>query len=113
MGPLKVTGSRMSTVCDRVAITLNKNTVHGDKSAFVPGGVRIGTPALTTRGFTTKDFEQVAAFLDEACKLALRINDSIAEQESRKLKDFKAAMREKFTAELDELRLRVEEFAEK
>lgn len=42
-----------------VGITLNKNAVHGDTSAAVPGGVRIGTPALTTRGFDTSDFERV------------------------------------------------------
>ena len=38
-------------MCDLAHITLNKNSVAGDKSALVPGGVRIGTPALTTRGF--------------------------------------------------------------
>ena len=37
-------------VCDKAHITLNKNAVCGDKSALSPGGVRIGTPALTTRG---------------------------------------------------------------
>lgn len=37
-------------------IALNKNTVPGDKSAFIPGGIRIGTPALTSRGFVEQDF---------------------------------------------------------
>ena len=46
------------------AITLNKNSVPGDKSAVVPGGVRIGSPALTTRGFVERDFVRVADFLD-------------------------------------------------
>ncbi len=41
----------VQTVLDEVSITLNKNSVPGDKSAVVPGGIRIGTPALTTRGF--------------------------------------------------------------
>ena len=40
----------MQTVCDHCSITLNKNAVLGDKSALTPGGVRVGTPALTTRG---------------------------------------------------------------
>jgi glycine/serine hydroxymethyltransferase len=35
---------------EKISIALNKNTVPGDKSAFVPGGIRMGTPALTTRG---------------------------------------------------------------
>lgn len=37
----------------------NKNTVPGDRSALTPGGIRIGCPALTSRGFTEEDFEQV------------------------------------------------------
>ena len=37
-------------------IAANKNTVPGDVSALVPGGLRMGTPALTTRGFLEKDF---------------------------------------------------------
>jgi hypothetical protein len=50
-------------VLDEVSITLNKNSVPGDKSAVVPGGIRIGTPALTTRGFKEGHFEQVADFI--------------------------------------------------
>lgn len=46
-----LTGSKLETACDRVHITLNKNTIIGDKSAITPGGVRIGTPAVTTRGY--------------------------------------------------------------
>ena len=42
----------------------------GDKSAMVPGGMRIGTPALTTRGFKEADFVQVANFIDRAVNIA-------------------------------------------
>ena len=38
----------MEAICEKVSISLNKNAVLGDKSALSPGGVRIGTPALTT-----------------------------------------------------------------
>ena len=62
--PSGVDGARVQNVLDLVGITLNKNSVPGDKSAVVPGGVRIGTPALTTRGFTEKDFERVAELFD-------------------------------------------------
>ena len=41
-------------------IALNKNTIPGDKSALSPGGVRIGAPAMTTRGLKEADFEAVA-----------------------------------------------------
>jgi len=41
------------------SITVNKNAILGDTSALVPGGIRVGTPALTTRGLKEKDFVQV------------------------------------------------------
>lgn len=43
-------------MCNKVQITLNKNSVPGDKSALVPGGMRLGTPAMTTRGLREEDF---------------------------------------------------------
>ena len=49
--PEGVNGSRVAYVCELAHITVNKNTVHGDKSATNPGGVRLGSPALTSRGF--------------------------------------------------------------
>ena len=49
-------------VCNRTSISLNKNTCPGDKSAMTPGGLRIGAPALTSRGFVEKDFERVKSF---------------------------------------------------
>merc|ERR1740139_611117 len=73
--PQKLTGSKYEKVCDAVCITLNKNCVPGDRSAVTPGGVRIGTPALTTRKMVESDFEQIADFLDRALKLALSIQE--------------------------------------
>jgi glycine hydroxymethyltransferase len=63
----------MQTVCDHTSITLNKNAVLGDKSALTPGGVRVGSPALTTRGLKETHFRQVADFLHEAVQIALQI----------------------------------------
>jgi hypothetical protein len=57
-------------VLDLVSITLNKNSVPGDQSAVVPGGIRIGTPALTTRGFREADFLRVADFLHRGVQIA-------------------------------------------
>lgn len=62
--PSGVDGARAQSVLDLASITLNKNSVPGDKSAIIPGGVRIGTPALTTRGFKQDDFVRIANFLD-------------------------------------------------
>ena len=63
----------MELICDKVHITLNKNSVLGDTSALSPGGVRIGTPAITSRGLTQEHMEIIAGFLDRAVKLALSI----------------------------------------
>jgi glycine hydroxymethyltransferase len=71
-----LTGSKMQTICDACGITLNKNTVPGDVSALTPGGVRIGSPALTTRGLLEDDFYQIAEFLDQVVKVALRIQET-------------------------------------
>ena len=62
-----VDGARVQSVLDLASITVNKNSVPGDKSAIIPGGVRIGTPALTTRGFKEEDFVKVADYLDRYC----------------------------------------------
>ena len=86
--PLGLTGSKIEKVCDLINISLNKNTVHGDKSAQSPGGVRIGTPALTTRGLKEADFKKVAGFLDRAVKISLDVQKS----SGKKLKDFVAAL---------------------
>lgn len=59
-----VDGSRVERVLELAHIAANKNTVPGDVSAMVPGGLRMGSPALTSRGFVERDFEQVAEFVD-------------------------------------------------
>jgi glycine hydroxymethyltransferase len=68
-----LTGSKVENACDAVHITLNKNTIIGDKSAITPGGVRIGTPAVTTRGYNAEDMKQVGHFIDEVFKISLKI----------------------------------------
>jgi glycine hydroxymethyltransferase len=55
--------------CDKHGITLNKNCVPGEKrSPMQTSGVRIGTPAMTTRGYKEEDFIQVAHMIDEIVK---------------------------------------------
>ena len=61
--PKGVDGSRVERVMELAHIAANKNTVPGDPSALVPGGLRMGSPALTSRGFTEADFDQVAEFV--------------------------------------------------
>ena len=85
--PLGLTGSKVEKLCDMCHITVNKNAVHGDKSALSPGGVRIGTPACTTRGFVESDFHQVAEFLHRAAQLCIAIQGEVG----KKLVDFTPA----------------------
>jgi glycine hydroxymethyltransferase len=106
--PLKLTGNKMELLCDEASITLNKNSINGDKSAFSPGGVRIGTPALTSRNFVEADMEQVAGFLIRAVDLCIALQTKAG---SSKLSDFKTAM--KGSPEIVALRTEVEAFATK
>ena len=54
---------------EKAHIALNKNTIPGDKSALVPHGIRMGAPALTSRGFIESDFEQVAEFVHQGIQI--------------------------------------------
>jgi glycine hydroxymethyltransferase len=61
-----LTGKKAQETLDKAHITLNKNTVpFDDKSPFVTSGIRIGVPAITTRGMKEKDMETVVAMLDK------------------------------------------------
>eukprot|EP01040_Poterioochromonas_malhamensis_P006422 gene6422-6918_t len=81
-------GARVERVLELANIAANKNTIPGDVSAMTPGGIRIGTPALTSRGFTEEDFVQVAEFFDRA----VNITQQIKSKTGPKVKDFKAAL---------------------
>lgn len=48
----QIDGARVELMLEVVNMATNKNTVPGDKSALTPGGIRMGAPALTSRGFT-------------------------------------------------------------
>jgi glycine hydroxymethyltransferase len=67
-----LTGSKVEKVLELASITTNKNSIAGDTSALNPGGVRLGTPALTTRGLDESDFGQVAEFLHRGFEIALK-----------------------------------------
>merc|ERR1719230_1020667 len=86
--PHGLTGSKVEKVCEAASISLNRNAVHGDASALSPGGVRVGAPAMTTRGCGAEEFRQIAVFLDRCCQIALRIQAA----KGKKLKDFEAGL---------------------
>jgi glycine hydroxymethyltransferase len=81
-------GNKLQLLFDEAHITTNKNAVYGDTSALVPGGVRLGTAALTSRNFTEADFHKVADFLDRGVVIAKRLQ----EKTGTKLIDFQKAL---------------------
>lgn len=109
--PLGLTGSKMEKLCDLCGVTLNKNTVPGDKSALSPGGVRIGTPALTSRGFKQNDMVSLAKLLEQISNLAVRIQDAAP---SKKLIDFETYLHSNdnpFNAEIKGIKDHVESWS--
>jgi glycine hydroxymethyltransferase len=64
-----ITGKEGEKALGSAGITVNKNTVpHDPRTPFDPSGIRLGTPALTTRGMKEKEMEQIAGWIDEALK---------------------------------------------
>ncbi|KAF8063057.1 SHM1 [Scenedesmus sp. PABB004] len=105
--PKGIDGSRAERVLELAHIAANKNTVPGDVSAMVPGGLRMGSPALTSRGFVEKDFEQVADFVDRAVQIAVGLKATAGP----KLKDFRDFLATNTTPEIEALKADVEAFA--
>ncbi|KAL4228689.1 Serine hydroxymethyltransferase 2 [Mactra antiquata] len=106
--PKGTDGTRAELVLEMSSITVNKNTTPGDTSAFTPGGLRIGSPALTSRGMKDAEFKQVAEFLDRGILLAVDI-----QKKTKNLKEFRAYVAEdnEDTAKIRALRDEVEKFA--
>eukprot|EP00850_Spirogloea_muscicola_P021964 SM000270S10361 [mRNA] locus=s270:88878:91255:+ [translate_table: standard] len=71
--PLGLTGNRYEKVCELCHITLNKNAVFGDSTALAPGGVRLGTAAMTSRGCNEVDMERIGEYLVRAAQITQRI----------------------------------------
>ena len=84
--PMGLTGSKVEKVLELASMTTNKNSIAGDTSAINPGGVRLGTPALTTRGLDQEDFDRVAEFLHRGSQLALQAQQ-VAELELKTLQE--------------------------
>ena len=104
---LGLTGSKVEKLCEKVDISLNKNSVFGDKSAISPGGIRIGTSALTTRGLKEDDFLIVGKLLHKCINLCLQIQEN-----HKSLKSFMNNM-DNYQKELEEIKNEVNVFSEK
>lgn len=103
-------GARAERVLELSGIALNKNTVPGDKSAFNPGGIRMGTHAMTTRGCDESDFSAIAEYLDRGLSITKMIKDKVGP--AGKMNAFREALAEGVGAEeIKALREEVESFA--
>ena len=103
--PLGLTGNKVEKVCDAVRITLNKNSVPRDTSAISPGGIRVGSAAMTTRGANTNQFKQIAHFLHRVIQISTEIQASVG----TKLNDFIAEIPK--NEKINELREEVYNFS--
>ena len=67
--PFGITGKDMEKMLDEVHITVNKNAIPNDpQSPFVTSGIRIGTPAVTTRGFGKEEMRRIAKFIGDVAR---------------------------------------------
>lgn len=106
--PAGLTGAKVDLVLEQMHIFSNKNSIKGDKSAAIaPGAVRLGTPAVTTRGMKEDDMKTIADFCEKAHSRALEIQEKAG---SKKIADFKDVLKnEDFT----EIQNEIHAFAEK
>ena len=82
---LGITGKVAEHVLDEVGITVNKNTIPYDtESPFVTSGIRIGTPAVTTRGFKEEEMKEIASII---AKLLKNHEDEAVKKEARQTRN--------------------------
>jgi glycine hydroxymethyltransferase len=82
-----ITGKAAENALEKAGITVNKNMVPFDtKSPFITSGIRLGTPALTTRGFTEQDMKTIAGFIH---RVLMHMDDeSVQDSVQNEIKEF-------------------------
>ena len=89
--PKAIGGKPAAKALDRAGIETNYNTVPFDtRKPFDPSGIRIGTPAITTRGLREKDMPQIAAWMDEVVTAALKEDEPVIERVAGEVRDLLA-----------------------
>ena len=91
--PFKLTGKDASDSLGRANITCNKNGIpYDDQKPWITSGIRLGTPACTTRGFSLNEFQTVGVLIDQVLKGLINNNSDKAEKEVKeKIKNLCAA----------------------
>jgi len=104
--PHGVLGSKVEALAEAIGISINKNAVPGDTSALSPGGVRIGTSALTTQGYDEDAMRAIGSLFGSIVALA----QTIQAVSGPKLVDFKQALESsEFRVKVGDLRQCIEE----
>lgn len=103
-------GARVEAVLEQVNIACNKNTTPGDKSALTPMGIRIGAPAMTSRGMGEADFEKIAEYIHKCIELAQKVQRELP-KEANKQKDFKAKVQSGEVEEIKALKAEIAAWA--
>ena len=86
-----IAGKPAAKALDRAGIELNYNTVPFDpRKPFDPSGVRLGTPAITTRGLREEHMPQIAGWMDEAIGAALKDDEAAIERIAGQVRDLLA-----------------------
>ena len=90
--PQGIAGKPAAKALDRAGIELNYNTVPFDpRKPFDPSGVRLGTPAITTRGLREEHMPQIAAWMDEAITAAVKDDEQVIGRIAGEVRDMLAA----------------------
>lgn len=103
-------GARVEAVLEQINIACNKNSIPGDKSALTPCGIRIGAPAMTSRGMGEEDFKRIANYIDQSITLCKKIQSELP-KDANKLKDFKAKVADDSVPEILALRKDISQWA--
>ncbi|KAJ5601886.1 serine hydroxymethyltransferase cytosolic [Penicillium lagena] len=108
--PKALDGARVEAVLEQINIACNKNSIPGDKSALTPCGIRIGAPAMTTRGMGEEDFKRIARYIDQSINICKAVQAELP-KEANRLKDFKAKVASESVPEILALRQEIIQWA--
>ena len=87
-----IAGKPAAKAMDRAGLETNYNTVPFDpRKPFDPSGIRLGTPAITTRGLREEHMPQIAAWIDEAVSAALKDDEPAIERIAAEVRELLAA----------------------
>ena len=103
-------GARVEAVLEQVNIACNKNSIPGDKSALTPCGIRIGAPAMTTRGMGEQDFKRIADYIHRCIQICKDVQKGLP-KEANRLKDFKQKVANGEVQEIQDLKTEISTWA--